>query len=104
MSCIAFVLSFIQILFSMSAANRVGTRIRNRFFDNLLRQECEFYEACDGGKLAYLVTSDVGLVQSAIGDKLATAAQFITTFAAGIVVGRCRLPQLRATHYLRTVD
>lgn len=84
---IAFVLSFLQLTFALIAANRMGNDLRRLFFESLLGQDCDFYDDSEVGSLTHIVISDIQLIQGGIGDKLATAVQYITTFIVGIIVG-----------------
>lgn len=84
---VAFVLSFLQLSLAVIAANRMGNDLRRKFFDNLVRQDCNFYDDSQAGSLTQMVISDINLIQSGIGDKLCTAVQYFTTFVVGIIVG-----------------
>lgn len=84
---IAFVVGFIQLSASLVVANRMGNELRRRFFDSLIRQDCNFYDDSEAGSLTHIVINDINLIQAGIGDKLATAVQYISTFVIGIIVG-----------------
>lgn len=84
---IAFAVSFVQLSFAITAANRMGNEIRRLFFDSLVAQDCDFYDDSEAGALTHLVVHDIDLIQSGIGDRLATAVQYVSTFIVGIIVG-----------------
>lgn len=86
-SFVAFLLAFIQLTMALIVANRMGNEMRRRFFDSLARQDANFYDDKETGKLTHMVINDINLIQAGIGDKLATAVQYISTFVVGIVVG-----------------
>lgn len=87
LGAIVMVLSFIQVVLALLAANRIGNRLRRKFFDSLLRQDCDFYDDRQAGALTQLVISDINLIQGGIGDKLATALQYMTNFVVGLIIG-----------------
>lgn len=87
LSFLAWVLSFVQLFFALRAADIIGNTLRTRFFNSLIRQHPAFYDDTQAGALTNLVINDINLIQAGVGDKLATAVQFLSTFAAGIVVG-----------------
>lgn len=87
LSFVVWVISFIQLYFALASANLIGNNMRTRFFDSLIRQQPAFYDKAQAGVLTNLVVSDINLIQAGIGDKLATATHYITTFVAGIIVG-----------------
>ncbi|CAN8072382.1 unnamed protein product [Agarophyton chilense] len=86
-SFVAFAVSFLQLFFALAAANSMGNNLRRRFFDNLIAQDCDFYDDNEAGSLTHIVVNDINLIQAGIGDKLATACQYLSTFAVGIIVG-----------------
>lgn len=87
LSFVAWIVSFVQLFFALRAANLIGNTLRVRFFNSLIRQHPSFYDDAKAGALTNLVVTDINLIQSGIGDKLATAVQYISTFCAGIIVG-----------------
>ncbi|KAI0562214.1 ABC transporter type 1 [Gracilaria domingensis] len=86
-SFVAFAISFVQLFFALTAANSMGNSLRRRFFDNLIAQDCDFYDDNEAGALTHIVVNDINLIQGGIGDKLATAVQYLTTFVVGIIIG-----------------
>ncbi len=85
LSFVAMGLSFVQVHFSMLAANRLGYRIRLKYFNSLLRQDPLWFERRTSGELTSVI-NDVQEIEDGVGDKLATATQHVTTFVVGIVV------------------
>eukprot|EP00178_Gracilaria_changii_P012994 TRINITY_DN3659_c0_g1_i1.p1 TRINITY_DN3659_c0_g1~~TRINITY_DN3659_c0_g1_i1.p1 ORF type:complete len:1298 (+),score=243.83 TRINITY_DN3659_c0_g1_i1:371-4264(+) len=86
-SFVAFAISFLQLFFALTAANSIGNNLRRLFFDNLIAQDCDFYDDHEAGSLTHIVVNDINLIQGGVGDKLATAVQYLTTFIVGIVIG-----------------
>lgn len=86
-SFVAFALSFVQLFFAIAAANNIGNKLRTMFFNNLVSQDCDFYDDHESGSLTQIVINDINLIQAGIGDKLATATQYISTFFIGIIIG-----------------
>lgn len=87
LSFVSFVVSSIQLFFALRTANSIGNTLRTRFFNSLIRQQASFYDDAKAGALTNLVVSDINMIQAGIGDKLATAVQYVTTFAVGVIVG-----------------
>lgn len=86
LAAIAFILSFIQVRFLMRVAQRSASRIRRLYFDSLMRQEPEWYDAENSGELTTRVASDVSLIQGGIGDKVGAAFQYISSFVIGFII------------------
>lgn len=87
LSFVVGAVAFVQLAFALTAANRMGNHLRHKFFDSLISQDCDFYDEKEAGALTHLVVSDINLIQGGIGDKLATAVQYTTTFIVGIAIG-----------------
>lgn len=86
LACIAFVTSLIQVRLQLIVAQRVGARLRRKFFESLMSQDYTWIDQNDGGELTARVAGDVNLVQAGIGDKFTSAVQFISMFFVGIIV------------------
>ncbi|CAN8075644.1 unnamed protein product [Agarophyton chilense] len=86
LAAVAFVTSFLQVRFQLIFAHRVTNRLRRLYFQSLMRQDCTWYDSNDGGELTARVAGDVNLVQAGIGEKVATAVQFIFTFVVGFII------------------
>ena len=87
LGAIVAVLAFTQVILALHAANSIGNNLRHRFFNSLLSQDADFYDDTQVGALTHLVISDINLIQGGIGDKLATAVQYLTNFIVGLIVG-----------------
>lgn len=86
LACIAFVTSLIQVRLQLIVAQRIGARLRRKFFESLMSQDYTWIDQNDGGELTARVAGDVNLVQAGIGDKLTSAWQFISMFFIGIII------------------
>lgn len=84
---IAMAISFVQLSLALIVANRMGNTLRKKFFANLIAQDADFYDDSEAGALTHLVVNDINLIQAGVGDKLATATQYLSTFIIGILVG-----------------
>lgn len=82
----SFVFSFIQLELALITANRIGNTLRTRFFESLISQDCDFFDESEAGTLTHMAVNDIDLIQAGIGDKLATAVQYSSTFIVGIVI------------------
>lgn len=83
---IAFFTALIQVRLQLTVAQRVGVRLRRKFFESVLSQDYTWIDENPGGELTARVAGDVNLIQAGIGDKVTVAVQFIVTFIVGIVV------------------
>ncbi|KAI0558615.1 ABC transporter [Gracilaria domingensis] len=86
LAAVAFVSSFLQVRFQLIFAHRVTNRLRRLYFQSLMRQDYSWYDSNDGGELTARVAGDVNLIQAGIGEKVATAVQFIVTFITGFII------------------
>eukprot|EP00178_Gracilaria_changii_P015844 TRINITY_DN444_c7_g1_i1.p1 TRINITY_DN444_c7_g1~~TRINITY_DN444_c7_g1_i1.p1 ORF type:complete len:1288 (-),score=283.32 TRINITY_DN444_c7_g1_i1:6972-10835(-) len=86
LAAVAFVASFLQVRFQLIFAHRVTNRLRRLYFQSLMRQDYSWYDSNDGGELTARVAGDVNLIQAGIGEKVATAVQFIVTFITGFII------------------
>ena len=83
---IAFVCSLIQVRFLVVVSSRTSIRIRKLYFNSLMSQDKAWYDGESTGELTSRVASDVDIIQAGIGDKVGTAAQFISQFIVGFVL------------------
>lgn len=86
LAAVAFVTSLIQVRFQLIVAQRVCARLRQMFFKSMMSQDFSWYDGNDGGDLTTRVANDVNVIQSGIGDKVTSAAQFISAFFTGMVI------------------
>jgi len=83
----AGVLAFGQVYFWMRSAQKQGNRIRERYIQSVFAQEMGWFDQIDSGELTTRVAGDVDLIQAGMGDKVASALQFTTTFFTGFIIG-----------------
>lgn len=86
LGAIAFVTSLIQVRFQLVVSHRIGNRLRTLYFNSLMTQDYTWYDANDGGELTTRVAGDVNLIEAGIGEKLASAVQFLTQFIVGFII------------------
>ncbi|KAJ4963487.1 hypothetical protein NE237_023426 [Protea cynaroides] len=72
----------------MQTGERQTTRLRLKYLQSVLRRDINFFdtEARDANIL-YRISSDVILVQDAIGDKICHSLRYIAQFVVGFVIG-----------------
>mmetsp|Transcript_13741 Transcript_13741/g.55077 ORF Transcript_13741/g.55077 Transcript_13741/m.55077 type:complete len:211 (-) Transcript_13741:3264-3896(-) len=83
----ALVAGVCQVFFMMWTSQRQSRRMRNLYLRSLLSQEMGWYDEVDSAELAQRVSGDIQKVEDGIGDKVSTAAQFMTMFFVGFIIG-----------------
>lgn len=82
----AMVLSMIQVRFLNYVAVRNGIRIRRMYFRSLMAQDRAWYDGETTGELTARVAGDVDIIQAGMGDKIGTAAQFLSQAVVGMIL------------------
>ncbi|XP_060069104.1 ATP-dependent translocase ABCB1-like [Ylistrum balloti] len=86
LAVVVFVCIFLAVAcFSISAEHQIH-RIRQKFFQSILRQEISWFDTHEGGELNSRIAEDVHLIADGIGDKFATMLQWFSTFIAAYVI------------------
>jgi len=83
----ALVFAFLEVGMATIAAERQAARIRETYMRALLRQEMAYYDQHDPGEVASRLTEDTILIVNGVGEKLANAIQFLSSFLIGLAVG-----------------
>ncbi|KAJ8900790.1 hypothetical protein NDN08_000090 [Rhodosorus marinus] len=83
----ALVAGVCQVYFMMWTSQQQARRMRNLYMRSLLSQEMGWYDEVDSAELAQRVSGDIQKVEDGIGDKVSTAAQFMTMFLVGFIIG-----------------
>lgn len=91
---VVFVLSAIQVMTWMIAAERQSTKMRQEYFCALLRQEAAFHDAEKPGALSSRLTGDIQVVKVGINDKVANGIMNFGMFVFGFGFGFYRSWQL----------
>lgn len=86
LGALAFITSAIQVYFALRLAQRLANRLRMLYFRSLMRQDHTYFDSVQGGRLTGRIGSDVNLVESGIGDKLASIVQLLSTFIVGMII------------------
>jgi ATP-binding cassette subfamily B (MDR/TAP) protein 1 len=81
------VAGFGRVYLCSRTAIGVADETRRVYLKAMMRQEMGFYDSYDEGALAAHVSSDIDLIQDAIGDKVPTTLQVLATFVAGFTIG-----------------
>ncbi|KAJ2078205.1 hypothetical protein H4R24_004634 [Coemansia sp. RSA 988] len=68
------------------ASERIGKRVRETFYESILRQEIGWFDGLSTGELTTRISGDVNLVQEGIGEKFSFVVQYVTTFVAGVIL------------------
>ncbi|KAJ3063793.1 (ABC) transporter, partial [Quaeritorhiza haematococci] len=79
-------ISWCQMCFWMWSGENQVKRIRERYFEAILRQDIGWFDSRETGDLTSRLISDTALIQEAISEKMGMNIQFIVTFLAGFVI------------------
>ncbi|XP_043712876.1 ABC transporter B family member 13-like [Telopea speciosissima] len=85
---VVLVSAWMGVAFWMQTGERQTARLRLKYLQSVLRRDINFFdtEARDANIL-YRISSDVILVQDAIGDKICHSLRYVAQFVVGFVVG-----------------
>ncbi|KAJ0070440.1 hypothetical protein NL108_010680, partial [Boleophthalmus pectinirostris] len=81
------VLSYIQILFWVSAAARQIQKIRKTYFRKVMRMEIGWFDCNSVGELNTRISDDINKINNAIADQVSIFIERISTFIFGFMVG-----------------
>lgn len=81
------VLSYIQILFWVSAAARQVQKIRKTYFRKVMRMEIGWFDCNSVGELNTRISDDINKINNAIADQMSIFIERISTFVFGFMVG-----------------
>ncbi|PIA18590.1 ATP-binding cassette, sub-family B, member 4, partial [Coemansia reversa NRRL 1564] len=81
-----WVIAMVQKLVWGIASERIGKRVRERFYEAILRQEIGWFEGLSTGELTTRISGDVNVVQGGIGEKFSFVVQYVTTFVVGVIL------------------
>ncbi|KAJ1646207.1 hypothetical protein LPJ64_002271, partial [Coemansia asiatica] len=81
-----WLVSSIQKLTWSISSERIGKRLREKFYIAILRQEVGWFDGLSTGELTTRISGDVNLIQEGTGEKLSFVIQFLTTFITGIII------------------
>ncbi len=85
----SFVLIYIYLVCWAVFSRRLEARIRDRYFQNLLRQDASFYDKRQAGELSSRLNADIQTIQSGTTEKvgivIACTSFFLTAYIVGFV-------------------
>lgn len=79
-----FITSLVQTACMTTVAGRQTKRLREAYFEALLKQSISFFDSKDGGALATSVMESTLVIQEGMGEKLALSVQFVAAFFLGL--------------------
>ncbi|XP_029981394.1 bile salt export pump [Sphaeramia orbicularis] len=80
-------LSYIQIVFWVSAAARQIQRIRKTYFRKVMRMEIGWFDCNSVGELNTRISDDINKINNAIADQVSFFIERLSTFVFGFLVG-----------------
>jgi len=85
--CAIIIVGYIQVAFWSMACERQTRRIRERLFRAILSKEIAYFDTHKTGQLNTRLNDDVTKIHDGIGDKVASAGQFLAGFCVGLGLG-----------------
>lgn len=86
--CLCLVFAYFQVAFATMAAERQTRTIKQTLFRSILRKEIGYFDTHKTGELSTRLTDDVNKIRDGIGDKISITIQFLSSFIAGLIIGR----------------
>lgn len=86
----AFVLIYVYVVSWSIFSRRVETRLRDRYFKTLLRQDASFFDTRQAGELASRLNADIQAVQSGTSEKVGMCIACISFFLTAYIVSFTR--------------
>jgi ATP-binding cassette subfamily B (MDR/TAP) protein 1 len=86
--CACIVLGYLQVAFWGMPAERQTRAIRQNLFRSILRKDIVFFDTHKTGELNTKLTDNIDKIHDGIGDKLGSAAQFLSACLTGIIIGK----------------
>nr|XP_057941803.1 ATP-dependent translocase ABCB1-like [Doryrhamphus excisus] len=83
---VVLVTAYMQVAFWSLAAGRQVRRIRERFFQSIMRQDVGWFDVNKTGELNTRLTDDIYKIQEGIGDKLGMLSQSFSTFILSLII------------------
>ncbi|KAJ3300113.1 ATP-binding cassette, sub-B (MDR TAP), member 4 [Borealophlyctis nickersoniae] len=68
------------------AATNYKQRIRELYFEALLRQDVAYYDKTTTGEVTTRLSGDIDIIQQGLSEKLGMIIQFLTTFTGGFII------------------
>ncbi|KAJ1966962.1 hypothetical protein IWQ62_002142, partial [Dispira parvispora] len=81
-----FVAAFFQIFCFSYAAERQCRRVRELYYESILRQEISWFDTVSSGELTSRISGDVNILQEGIASKLGIFVQYVVCFITGFVI------------------
>ncbi|XP_068639940.1 ABC transporter B family member 13-like [Aristolochia californica] len=92
---INFVAAWIEVAFWMQTGERQSTRMRLRYLQAILRKDISFFDTeAKDENVIFRISSDIILVQDAIGDKIGHCLRYVAQFVAGFTLAFVSVWQL----------
>ena len=87
---ISFISTFLFNWTWQRTGERQAKRIREMYFEALLRQETAWFDGRDSGELITRLSGDCNLLQEGISEKVANIVSYVTVFIGGFVIAFVR--------------
>lgn len=86
--CLCIVFAYFQVAFWTMSAERQTRTIKQTLFRSILRKEIGYFDTHKTGELSTRLTDDVNKIHDGIGDKISITVQFLSSFVAGLIIGK----------------
>ncbi|KAG8927371.1 hypothetical protein FRC02_008254, partial [Tulasnella sp. 418] len=91
---VQMITAFLFLTFFTLAANNVTDRLRHAYLSSVIHQDARFFENVGPGEAATRLTKDIGVVRTAVGEKLGFIVWSLSTLITALVMGFTRAPRL----------
>ncbi|KAG8969866.1 hypothetical protein FRC03_000112 [Tulasnella sp. 419] len=91
---VQMIAAFLFLTFFTLAANNVTDRLRHAYLSSVIHQDARFFENVGPGEAATRLTKDIGVVRTAVGEKLGFIVWSLSTLITALVMGFTRAPRL----------
>ncbi|KAJ2716952.1 hypothetical protein H4R19_000304 [Coemansia spiralis] len=81
-----WVASTVQKLVWAVTSERIGKRLRDKFYVAILRQNVGWFDELSTGELTTRISGDVNMIKEGISEKFSFVIQYVTTFVAGLIL------------------
>ncbi len=82
----SFLLSFLEVFLLAYASENMSQRIRERYFQSVLRQDVAWFDANKYGEIVTKIVTDTGKVRRGTGEKMGEGIRFLSQFVTGFIV------------------
>ncbi|CAG8589114.1 1899_t:CDS:10 [Acaulospora morrowiae] len=84
---VVLAISYKQMAIWMILGERQAKRVRQIYYEAILRQDISFFDSVSTGDIITRISSDINLFQEGISEKVGLVIQYVSTFITGFIIG-----------------